>query len=73
MGIYVKFYHDHSPNMVMPRDPGSKFRKFYLSHNSILNFRKSNQIWRKLAKEEISYRQKAKLGVENTPSQCLKG
>ena len=27
-GIYVKFYHGHSPNMVMSRDPGSKFRTF---------------------------------------------
>ena len=27
MGIYVKFYHDHSPNMVMSRDLGCKFGK----------------------------------------------
>ena len=31
-GIYVKFYHDHSLNMVM--------ENFYLSPNSMLNFRK---------------------------------
>ena len=29
MGIYVKFYHDQSPNIVMSCDPGSKFRKFF--------------------------------------------
>ena len=26
MGIYVKFYLDHSPNVVISRDPGYKFR-----------------------------------------------
>ena len=42
MGIYVKFYHDHSSNMVMSRDPSSKyFKNFYFWPNSILNFRKS--------------------------------
>ena len=29
MGIYVKFYHDQSPNIVMSCDPGSNFRKFF--------------------------------------------
>ena len=28
IAIYVKFYHENSPNMVLSRDPGSKFRKF---------------------------------------------
>ena len=28
MGIYAKFYHDHSLNMVMSRDPGYKFLFF---------------------------------------------
>ena len=28
MGIYVKFYHDHSTNMVMSRDPAANFEKF---------------------------------------------
>ena len=31
--------------MVMSRDPDFKFPKFYLSPNSVLNFRKSYQIW----------------------------
>ena len=43
---------DHSPNMVMSHDPGYKFRKFYFSPNSILNFRKTYQIWGKLAEEQ---------------------
>ena len=27
MGIYVKFYHDHSPNMVLSRDPKQQISK----------------------------------------------
>ena len=57
MGIYVKFYHDHAPNMVLSRNPGSKFRKIF-SSDSILNFRKRFQIWGKLAQEQKCYRQK---------------
>ena len=38
--------------MVMSRDPGFKFGKFYFSLNSILNFRKSYQIWGKLDQEQ---------------------
>ena len=49
------------------------FKNFYFSPNSILNFRKSYQIWGKLAQEQKSYRQKAKLGVENTPTPVLIG
>ena len=30
MGIYVKFYHKHSPNMVISRDPGAKISIFRL-------------------------------------------
>ena len=29
---------NHSPNMVMSRDPAFKFREFYFSPNSVLNF-----------------------------------
>ena len=43
MGIYVKFYHKHSPIVVMSRDSGYKFQNFHSSPNSILNFRKSYQ------------------------------
>ena len=72
MGIYVKLYHDHSPNMVMSRDP-TNFENFYFSPNSILNFRKCYQIWEKLAREQKRYRQKTKLGMENTPPPVLTG
>ena len=68
MGIYVKFYHDHSLNMVMSRALEAKFENFYFLPNSILNFRNSYQIWGKLAQEQKSYSRRAKLGVENTPS-----
>ena len=46
MGTFVKFTKTsyHSPNMVMSRDPDFKFRKFF-SPNSVLNFRKSYQLW----------------------------
>ena len=52
MGIYVNFYNDHSPNMVMSRDTGCKFRKFLFLPNFILNFGKRYQIWGKLAQEQ---------------------
>ena len=55
-------------NMVMSRDPGFKFRKFYLSHNSVLNFRKSYQIWGKLAQKRKRYRQKTNWGWKTPPS-----
>ena len=53
--------------MVMSGDPGFKFRKFYFSPNSILNFTKSYQIWTKLAHEQKRYRQK-QIGGGNTTS-----
>ena len=30
MGIYVKFYHDHSPNMVLSRDPKQQNSKIFM-------------------------------------------
>ena len=54
--------------MVMPRDPGFEFQKFLFSPNSILNFRKSYQIWGKLAQEQKSYRQKPNWGGGTSPS-----
>ena len=45
----------------------SNSENFYLSPNSILNFRKIYQIWGKLAQEQKSYRQKTNWGMENTP------
>ena len=30
MGIYVKFYRDHSPNMVLSRDPKQQILKIFI-------------------------------------------
>ena len=66
MGIYVKFYHDHF-NILQYRCMWSchvtlatHFENFYFSPISIFNFRKSYQIWEKLAQEQKSYRQQNK-------------
>ena len=67
MVIYVKFYHDHSLNIVMSMTLAANFKNLYFPSNSILNFRESYQIWDKLAQEQKRYRQKAKLGVEPSP------
>ena len=69
-GHVCQIYQNHSPNMVMSRDPG--FQNFYFSPNSILNFWKSYQIWGRLAQEQKCYRQKNKLGGgKHPPLQCL--
>ena len=47
MGIFVKFwpfYDARSPNMVMSRDPRSKFQKFLFFPNSTFNIGKSHKI-----------------------------
>ena len=50
----------------------ANFEKFYFSPNSMLNFRESCQIWGKLAQEQKSYRQKAKLGVKTPPPRAYR-
>ena len=55
----------------MSRDPGFKFQNFYSLYNSILNFRKSYQIWGKLAQEQKSDRQNQNSGWKTPPPQCL--
>ena len=75
MGIYVKFHHNHSANMVISRDLGWKFRKFLFLPNFILNIRKITS-WGKMTQEQKSYWQKAKIGAENIPpppAQCSYG
>ena len=57
-GHLCQIYHDHSPNMVTSRNPASKIRKFLFSPNSILNFRKSYQIWREIGSRTKHYMQK---------------
>ena len=68
MGIYVKFtkttHQIWSCHVIL----ASNSKKFYLSPNSMLNFRKRHQIWGELTQEEKSYRQKTNWGVEKTPS-----
>ena len=40
MDIHVKFYHDHTLNMICHVTLATNVEKFYFSPNSILNFRK---------------------------------
>ena len=67
-----QIYPNHSPNIGMSRDPGLKFQKFLFLPNSVLNFRKSYQIWGKLIQEQKRYRQKTNWGVENIPPPSAK-
>ena len=67
MGIYVKFtkttHQIWSCHVIL----ASNFENFSFSPNFVLNFRKSYQIWGKLAQEQKGYRQKTNWVVENTP------
>ena len=67
MGIYVKFTKTTHQIWACHVTLTSNSEKFYFSPNSVLNFRKSYQIWGELAKEQKKYRQKTNWGVENTP------
>ena len=62
MGIYVKFIMTTYQICL-----ATNFANFYFSPNSILNFRKSYQIWGKLAQEQKRYKQKQNSGWK-TPS-----
>ena len=42
MGIYVKFYHDHLPIMIMSHDSGCNFENFYFQPNFALMLGKVN-------------------------------
>ena len=52
MGIYVKFTITTHQTWSCHMTLASNSESFYFSTNSILNFRKSYQIWGKLAKEQ---------------------
>ena len=67
MGIYVKFTKTAHQIWSCHVTLASNSENFYLSPNFVSNFRKSYQIWGKLAQEQKSYRQKEIGGVENTP------
>ena len=61
MGIYVKFTKTTHQIWSCHVTPASNSENFYFLPNSVLNFKKSYQIWWKLAQEQKSYRQKNKL------------
>ena len=67
MGIYVKFTITTNQIWSCHVTLASNSKNFYFSPNSILNFRKSDQIWGKLAQEQKSYRQKNKWGCGKHP------
>ena len=67
MGIYVNFTKTTHQIWSCRVTLTSNSENVYFSPNSVLNFRKSYQIWGKLAHEQKSYRQKTNWGVENTP------
>ena len=63
--IYVKFYHVHSPNMVMTQTQVANFETFQLWPNSTLNNRKSHKIFSGRILYLASYQPKTSQGVEN--------
>ena len=67
--ILAFFYDACSLNMVISRDPRSKFRKFLFCPNSKFNIRKSHKISSGKALYFRSYQPKTsrRVGVENTP------
>ena len=67
MGIYVKFTITTHQIWSCHVTLASNSENFYFLPNSILNFRKSYQIWGKLAQEQKSYRQKTNWGVKTPP------
>ena len=66
MGIYVKFTKTTHQIWSYYVTLASDSENFYFSPNSVLNFRKSYQMWGKLAQEQKSYRQK-QIGGWKTP------
>ena len=71
MGIYAKFYHHHSPNMVMSRDSGYKFGNFSFSPNSILTLGKVTKFRGNWLNNKNVTDKKQKLAVETSPPRCL--
>ena len=68
MSIYVKFTKTTHQIWSCHVTLASNSENFYFSPDSVLNFRKSYQIWGKLAQEQKSYRQKTNWGWKTTPS-----
>ena len=68
MDIYVKFTKTTHKIWSCHVTLASNSENFYFSPNSVSNFRKSYQIWGKLALEQKSYRQKQTGGWKTPPS-----
>ena len=75
MGIYGKFTKTTHQIWSCHVTLASNFENFYFSPNSILNFRKSYQIWVKLDQEQKKLQAKSKFGGGKHPlsPQCLQG
>ena len=67
MGIYFKFTKTTHQIWSCHVTLASNSKNFYFSPDSVLNFRKSYQIWGRLAQEQKGYRQKNKLGGGKHP------
>ena len=67
MGIFVKFTKTTHQIWSFHVTLASNSENFYFSPDSILNFRKSYQIWEEFAQEQKSYRQKANWGWKTPP------
>ena len=67
MGIYVKFTKTTHQIWACHVTMASNSENLYFSSNFVLNFRKSYQIWGKLAQEK-KLQAKNELEVENAPN-----
>ena len=67
MGYYVKFTKITHQIWSCHVTLASNSENVYFSPNFILNFRKSQQVWGKLAQEQKSYRQKQIGGGKHPP------
>ena len=67
MGNYVNFTKTTHQIWSCHVTLASNFENFYFLPSSVLNFRKSYQIWGKLAQEQKSSKQKTNWGVETPP------
>ena len=72
MGIYVKFTKTSHQIWSYQVILASNSENFYFSPNSVLNFRKSYQIW-EIGSRTKKLQAKNELGVENTPPLALMG
>ena len=71
-GHFCQIYQNHSQIMVMSRALASNSGNVYFSLDSLLNFRKSYQIWGKLAQErKVTGKKKTNLGGGKHPPPVL--